>query len=127
VPAAEKRQIDQLIADLDSPVFDVRRKATAAMTRLDWSAEPVLRQVLARKPSLEVRRRVEALLARLEAPITSPESLRALRAVAVLEYIGNPAARQVLQTLAGGAAEARLTQEARASLDRLARRPAAQE
>jgi hypothetical protein len=40
----------------------------------------------------------------------------------VLEAIGTPEARKVLQTLAKGAAEARLTREAKAALARLARR-----
>jgi hypothetical protein len=41
----------------------------------------------------------------------------------VQEFIGTPAARKLLQTLASGAPAARLTREAQASLDRLARRP----
>ena len=47
-----------------------------------------------------------------------------LRAVEVLERIGTPEARQVLAKLADGAPEARLTQEAKASLQRLAKRSA---
>jgi hypothetical protein len=51
---------------------------------------------------------------------------RALRAVAVLEQIGTPEARQVLEVLRQGPAEARLTREAKAALTRLARRPDAE-
>jgi hypothetical protein len=47
-----------------------------------------------------------------------------LRAVAVLEYLDTPPARQVSEALAGGAPAAQLTREAKASLQRLARRPA---
>jgi hypothetical protein len=47
-----------------------------------------------------------------------------LRALEVLEHIATPEAQQVLKTLATGAPEARLTQEAKASLARLARRTA---
>jgi hypothetical protein len=43
--------------------------------------------------------------------------------MAVLEDIGTPAARNLLQTLASGAPAARLTREAQASLERLKRRP----
>jgi hypothetical protein len=46
-----------------------------------------------------------------------------LRQLEVLENIGTPEARGVLQTLAGGAPEAELTQAAKAALGRLARRP----
>jgi hypothetical protein len=41
-----------------------------------------------------------------------------------LELIGDAEARQVLESLAKGVAEARLTQQAQASLRRLASRPA---
>jgi hypothetical protein len=82
-------------------------------------AEPALRQTLANKPTLEVRRRVQAILERLRGPVTRPEVLQALRAVAVLEDIGTPAASRLLEDLAKGAPEARQTREAQASLRRL--------
>lgn len=55
----------------------------------------------------------------------SPDSIRTLRAVEVLEYIGSPEGKKVLQTLAAGAEGARVTREAKASLDRLNKREAA--
>lgn len=51
------------------------------------------------------------------------EHLQALRAVEVLEWIGTPQAQEILRALAAGAPGARLTQEASASLQRLAGRP----
>jgi hypothetical protein len=45
--------------------------------------------------------------------------LRAWRAVVVLEQINTPEARQLLEVLSRGAAEARLTREAGAALRRL--------
>jgi hypothetical protein len=65
---------------------------------------------------------VEQLLERLKAP---SESLRPFRALEVLEHLGTPEAQQVLESLAQGAPEARLTQEAKASLERLAKRSVA--
>jgi hypothetical protein len=47
--------------------------------------------------------------------------LRELRAVEILERIGTSGARQVLRTLAKGSPAARVTREAKASLDRLAK------
>jgi hypothetical protein len=84
---------------------------------------PALRQALAEKPSLEKRQRIERLIEKPHGPITRPETLRALRAVAVLQDIATPEAKQMLATLAQGAPEARLTQEAKASLQLLAKRP----
>ena len=49
--------------------------------------------------------------------------LRELRAVEALEQIGSAAARALLEEVASGAEEARLTQAAKASLRRLARKP----
>jgi hypothetical protein len=57
-----------------------------------------------------------------EKEVPSGERLRLLRALEVLERAGDAAAREVLARLAKGAAEARLTQEARQSLERLKKR-----
>jgi hypothetical protein len=96
------------------------------LEKLHELAEPALQNVLQGKPALEVRQRVEQLLEKLHGPITNPEQLRMIRAVEVLEHIGTPEAKQVLRSLAKGAPEARLTKEAMASLERLAKRSRAQ-
>ncbi|HVS36136.1 MAG TPA: HEAT repeat domain-containing protein, partial [Gemmataceae bacterium] len=80
--------------------------------------EPVLRKALENNPSEEVRSRIEKLLKQIDDWIvTDPDMLRALRAIWVLERIGTPEARAVLQDLAKGAPEVRQTQEAKAALD----------
>jgi WD40 repeat protein len=117
----DDRVLRQLIADLDSEAFAVCQQASARLQVLGERAAPSLREALERKPSLEARRRIEALLARLPDPIENPEVRRAVRAIAVLEAIGTPEARAVLKTLAGGAVAARQTQEARKALDRASR------
>jgi len=84
-------------------------------------AEASLRKALAGQPSLETRRHLETLLDRFD-PARSAEGLRMLRALEVLERVGTTEARRVLEAWAGGAAEATLTREAKAALDRLGRR-----
>jgi RNA polymerase sigma factor (sigma-70 family) len=69
-----------------------------------------------------IRRRVAQLLDKVDSDVMTPDQLRGVRAVEALEYAGSGEARQLLQSLASGAAEARLTREAKASLARL-RRP----
>jgi RNA polymerase sigma factor (sigma-70 family) len=125
-PAAEAnaRAVAGLIADLDSDRFAVRRKAVEELEKLGELAAPALRAAL-KSPSAEVRRRAEALLAKIDSLSPGPQRLRALRAVEALEHAGMPEARRLLEALARGAAGARLTREARLSLERLARRPAA--
>jgi HEAT repeat protein len=120
------QRLRRLLTDLDSARFAVRARAQAGLEALGDLAEPALRQALANKPNLEVRQRVQKALDRLRRPVTRPEVLRPLRAVAVLEGIATPAARKLLKELASGVPEARLTREAQASLSRLDRRPPAQ-
>jgi hypothetical protein len=82
---------------------------------------PALRDQLTRKPSLEVRKRIELLLARIHGPVTNPDWLRAMRAIEVLEAIGTPQARAALEILAQGAPAHRLTQAAGGALKRQVR------
>jgi hypothetical protein len=56
--------------------------------------------------------------------VRSPEIVRGVRAVEVLEQIDTMEGQRLLESLAQGTPEARLTQEAKASLERLSRRHA---
>lgn len=123
-PAIDTRRIDRLLADLDSDEFSIRQKAARELRALGDVVESAARKILAGKPSVEQRLRVKELLQELDR-VCSPERLRGLRALEVLEHIGTPDAQRVLNTLAKGAPTARLTQEAKASLERLAKRRAA--
>jgi WD40 repeat protein len=107
------------LVDLDSDVFARRDLAMCELARLEFAAEKALRQLLQGKPVLEVRLRAEKLLRELNDPITSPQLLASWHAITVLEQINNSAARDLLESLARGAPEARLTREARAALQRL--------
>jgi hypothetical protein len=119
---ADPQRVRQLIADLDSDEFARREASSHELEALGDKVRPALRRALEGKPNLEQRKRLEALLA---APrtIRQPELLRQVRAVQVLEMIGSEEARHVLRSVAKGAEEARLTEEARASLQRLTTRP----
>jgi len=114
-------RLKRLVADLDSEEFAVRSKATNELEYLGELGTAALRQALVGQPTLELRRRVEQLLAQAEDATRSPERLRTLRAVGVLEQAGTAEACRVLARLAEGAEDSRLTQEARAALARRAR------
>jgi RNA polymerase sigma factor (sigma-70 family) len=120
LPLPDNR-LQSLLADLDSSRFAAREKATKELSQLDGEVEPALQQALERHPSAEARRRLESLLA-APRPTPSQPQLQTLRALAALEQANTIQAGQFLNDLAGGAAAARLTREARASLDRLDQR-----
>ena len=115
---ADTKRVAALIAALDSEDFAVRSQAERELEQLGDAAADVLRKTTA--PSLEARRRIEQLLRALEPPISHPQHLRALRAVEALEYMNTADAVRLLESLAAGSPEARLTQEARAALQRRA-------
>jgi WD40 repeat protein len=120
VAIPDRARIARLVADLDSDRFAVREDATRELENWGEQAEPALRKALDRRPSLEARRRIDQLLQSLRGPVTNPKRLQALRSIEVLEHIGTSEARQVLETLAGGTPEARVTREAKMASERLA-------
>jgi RNA polymerase sigma factor (sigma-70 family) len=121
IPKVNPGHVKKLIAQLDSEHFAERDRAAKELAALDELALPALRAAATESTSLEQRRRIEALLKR-SGMVTSPVMLRSLRAIEVLERVGTSEARAGLRNLAKGATEARLTREAKAALDRLAKR-----
>jgi len=115
-------QLRAAITDIDSTDFSQREAASKRLASLADRAGPALRAALKGSLSPEQRRRIEEALASVTA-VPPTKTLRDLRAVEVLERIGTQEARDLLEKLAQGAAEARLTREAKASLDRLPRQP----
>jgi len=113
-------RLRQLLDDLDSNQFALRKAASQELAVLEELAIPALRDALRSNPSAEKRQRIEAVLG-LPRIVRSREILQSVRAVEVLEQIATPEAKEVLATLVRGAPEARLTQEAKASVERLKR------
>jgi hypothetical protein len=108
----DARTVTRLITDLDDNRFKVREKATRELEALGAPVVPALRKTLAGKPDLDVQRRIERLLAKLDPPSPTPHLLRSLRALEVLEWIGTPDARKMVQAVADGDPWAELTRAA---------------
>ena len=123
IPAADDPEIGKLVTGLDDDRFPVREEAVRKLVRLGAAAEPALRKSLSAEPTLETKRRIEDLLSKLD-PRRSAEALRELRALEVLERIGNAEARDLIESMAAGPSGARRTQEAKASAERRAKRGA---
>jgi RNA polymerase sigma factor (sigma-70 family) len=61
----DAKRVDQLIADLDSSEFAARHKAEEQLEYLGKYVRPRLRKALADKPSLDVSKRIDALMKRV--------------------------------------------------------------
>ena len=110
--APNLEHIQTWLAELESPKFAVRDKASKELEKQGELAEAALRNVLGGKPGLETRQRVELLLDRLQTSVRSPDKLRMIRAAAVLEMLSTIEAMDLLAELAKGFPEHRLTREA---------------
>ncbi len=110
--------VRELLARLDSDRYEERERASRQLDEVREAAAPILRNTLAANPSAEVRRRLNRLLDEPGWPRVGERRLREVRAVEVLERMDTPGSRGLLQALAKGAAEARLTREAKAALAR---------
>ena len=116
---ADPQRVRPLLAALDSDRFAERDKAMTELEKLGLAVEPALRKALAEKPPLEVRRRIEELLAN----VADGPRWRFVRALEILEHLATAEARRLLEALSQGTAEMWPTQEAKAALARLAARP----
>lgn len=126
VAGVNAERVDRALLDLDDNDFNTREKASQAIEKIGPLVLPILDKKL-REPalSLEVRKRLTLLTAKLEQQEgtgLSADELRGVRAIEVLQGIGTPEAIAVLEKLAGGAEGARLTIDAKTALAFLAKR-----
>jgi RNA polymerase sigma factor (sigma-70 family) len=119
----DAKRVERLIADLDDNQYSVREQATKELGALGDRVMPAIKKALAGAPSAEANRRLGALLDQIVSTGPSAETIREIRVVEALESIGTPEAHRLLDKLAAGPAETRLTQEAKAAAGRLAKRP----
>jgi WD40 repeat protein len=118
-PAGDGKRLARLIAGLDADDFAAREKASKELAALGGSAGAAMKAALRNKPSPESARRLRELLKKVNVRVTPPETVRALRALEVLERAGTPPAREALRALAENNADPDVRCEAQASLRRL--------
>lgn len=122
-PPPADAKLPALLNDLDSDVFATREEASRKLRAYGARAEGTLQRTLTQAPSLEMRRRIEGILADM-APLAlrlplSGDRLRSVRAIEVWERIGNASARKALQAWAEQTEDVQLAVEARLALARL--------
>ncbi|WP_020469922.1 WD40 repeat domain-containing protein [Zavarzinella formosa] len=122
-PPTDPMAIARWVTELDNNRFAVRERAGVELAKLRHLALPALQAGLKAKPGAEAQGRIEKLLAavKIRRPDLAGDELREVRAVEALEAVATPEAKRLLESLAKGAPEARLTEEAKESLSRLNR------
>jgi hypothetical protein len=123
LPKLDEKKVAKWIADLSDKRFSVRALAVEELEKLGLDAESALHRALGEgtdeKPTLDVRRRVEVLLGKLDGEVPPRTWLRILRALEVLEQIGTPSAQDVVARIVSSPSESRLRRSAQTSLHRL--------
>ena len=116
VGSIDAERVKACLRDLDSDQFEARERATRELEQLGESAEALLERFLAGSPTLEARLRVKKILeARQRARVLQ------VRALEALEWMNDAGARRLVEALAAGAPNARLTRDAKAALARMRR------
>jgi hypothetical protein len=115
VVAQDAERIEQLIAEAQKRDYNTRKKAIIELRKIGAPAAPILRRVMDRGGDESLRK----LQGELESLTPVVDQTRTTRALAVLERIGTAEARQLLEKLANGAADAELTIQAKAALERV--------
>jgi hypothetical protein len=116
VPAVPSDEtVAGLVKRLDAPGFAERERAPQELTAAAELIRPKL-EAARKAASPEAGRRLGQV--RTAADGWTPDRLRQVRACEVLEGVSSPAAARLLGAWAAGPAEARLTTEAKESLDR---------
>jgi len=118
--------VQQLINHLDAPQYALRQRATDELSLWGSAIIKALNDAQGAPKSQEDRIRLEALVENADNPVgTIPAAIRWRRATRVLERIGTPEARKLLDELGKGDQDARATQQAQEALLRLASGPGA--
>jgi WD40 repeat protein len=115
-PAPTEEQLAQLLKQLDAPAFADRERAQKELAEVVERVRPKL-EAARKKASGEVAERLGRVLKPGES--LTPSQLRQIRACEVLEGIGSAEAIKLLREWASGPGKARLTAEAKESLERM--------
>jgi WD40 repeat protein len=120
VPPLDRKRVEKLLAELDADRFATREKATQELMRLGETAIVPLERLLEKGSSVEVERRAQTVLKKVSEPVLTPDRLRALDVLELLEQLRSPKALALLQEIERDALIPQLRREARQALQRAA-------
>jgi hypothetical protein len=119
IPPGETEKIKGLIQELQNQNGGARRRA---MTELRKHGEAALGALNQSAEEQRHNQAVQVMIVKLEKQVASPDRQRALKAVRALENMNTDGATALLNKLSHGAPGARLTTEAKAALERIAKK-----
>lgn len=120
VPSVDLTQLEKRLTELDADRFAVREKATAELIAAGELAVGLIKRFLEQTPSLEAQSRANLVLEKLgESPLT-PERVRVLEAIALLEQVRTARTIDLLKEIERDALISPLRTEARQALERIA-------
>jgi hypothetical protein len=120
VASPPAKELAALIDDLGAESFAKREAAQKRLREFGQTIEPSVREAASTAANPEGKRRLNQLLTECQSIASrTPDEIRAVRAVQVLERIGNPESRRLLEACAKGADAAILTRQARTALKAL--------
>jgi hypothetical protein len=111
--ALPDERVRTLLVNLDHEQFEVRQQAAQELELIGERVVPQLRRSLEQSLSVEARKRVEALLDKLDCP----EPPAAVAALEHLRGLDTPEAGAILEVVAKGNPDSPVTKKARACLD----------
>jgi hypothetical protein len=123
VPALDRKQVEKLLSELDSNRFVTREKATRELLSLGELAIDPLERLLEKPSSLEAARRAHIVLKKVSEPVLTPDRLRALQVLELLEQMRSLKAVALLQEIERDALIPQIRREARQALQRAAAAP----
>jgi hypothetical protein len=112
VPPLDLKQVEKLLAELDSDRYETRVKATRELTGLGELAIVPLQRLLEKPSSAEAKRRAQIVLKKLSEPVLTPGRLRALEVLELLEQLRSLKALALLQEIARDALIPQIRREA---------------
>jgi hypothetical protein len=113
-------RVQKLFDQLNDDNADKRYAASRELRQLGTQIEDDVKKMLAGRPSVDAKRRLEDIVADIRSlSVRDADTVRLVGAVYVLERIGSVRATAQLKKLADGDPSARLTCEAKISLERL--------
>jgi hypothetical protein len=120
VPPLDRQHVEKLLTELDSNRFVTREKATKELLSLGELAIDRLQRSLEKPSSEEAQRRAHMVLKKLAEPALTPDRVRALQILELLEQLRSRKAVALLQEIERDALIPQLRREARQAAQRVA-------